>query len=1101
MDGEELVIDLSKQQEQGKGACEACALIRITLADGQKLKLKDDRSMENPGYFTQHCTTTDGIHVHVRGAVDAGRNEYAIYVLQALGDLVVTSQVAKQIKADDPNAYVVWFVLRKNSFILKGNPYIDELVELEGNNRDLDQRIEEFKLLRPWKRFLVPQPHLAYDKLPGGDLSELTKAAVGLEWTVPYVPVMRLNDAEIARARDYVAQLPAGLKIMVETEFQSDQTPWNVDYAKVMIHHLRHLNPIFIFSAKNEPSYLAELRSQYDRVEWCQLPFRENAELYNLMDAFIGVSSGISCLTYSDWCKTDVPHIEVVNNTHWSTYHFDNHTRRRLCFEEQSFVNSLQWLTKVLDGRLTGFENPQVRRMDLYSLYKEGKYSFFCKTIIPSTYALKEDLRSMALALRDFPDFYLICGDIDDAMMTLSRALDEHKLINVVVCSKYFDELRPFFDEHSIIRNVFVIPFPDQRTDAQTHLILQMAFQKNCLGVGVKSLDPGIRGHYEDLRIQELLRFKSNPKWATRNHHKTKTLRIVVEASGAPAHGHRSERAIINPRWWRSLIELMVRQGVRPIIIGDPAYSSVYSVDERCEDVRRESSKRQLAELRQADVFIGSDGKYMTVAALMSIHCLRCVPLRGHDLSFYDDPLLRGMQLQWKNLDSSDSFEELQSHVQKKIDQFSGHHVDAQLLRNMPVIRDFTRRTNPNEVLSSFNSVFWERSYASKKTVLLRCSTALGDSLMTTGVVAALKAKYPHLSISVSGSEATMAVFVANKDVDNVVLRNSAGELLLESAADEIVEFNTIIDQFPEYYNGIHLSDILGNIAGVKLQDRRIHYTPTEAEQHMAAAAMDKVFGSASPQFVVGLHLFTEKDTQRSYRHANGLIEYLQHLYPNICIVNFGKTSFRKQYNNVLDCPRYANIGLREQIALVQRCHTFISIDSAFFHVAHNLFNKPTLAIQSVVNEFLTGDPDLGNVRTVRNTERGCRGCYWVPGVCKSECLPKLHPSMVAVEFTKMIEDIQQKKMPFAKPCLDTEIMVEYDALGKNLARVYRSNAKLGKNISVVLKQGTDPMPDYVRDWNGVRCAQSSDVPSDKLIDSKELEAQSQRSASALAWN
>ncbi len=1056
---------------------------------------------DQPGYTLAHTTHTDGTTVHVRGALEAGRSEYAIYVLQALGDLVTTSHIARQLKADDPNCYVVWFVLRKNAFILRGNPYIDEIVELEGNNKDLDARVEEFKLLRPWKRFIVPQPHLSYDKLPGGDLTELVKAAAQLDWTVPYVPVMRLSDEEIRNARAYVASLPPGIKIMVETEFQSEQSPWNATYAKLMVQQLRHLEPVFVFSAKNEPAYLNELRQDYDRIAWCQLPFRENAELYNHMDAFIGVSSGISCLSYTDWCREDVPHVEVVNNTHWSTYHFSNHKRRRLCFEEQSYKVSLQWLTKVLEGKLSGFENPQIRRMDLYSLYKENKYTYFSRAIIPNTYALKEDLRSMSLALDDFPDFYLICGNLDDAMLTLSRALDEHKLINVVVCSKYFEDLKPFFDEHSIIRNVYVIPFPEDRTEAQTHLILRMAFQKNCLGVGIKSMDPGLRGHFEENRIVELLHFKSNPKWATRNHHRTKSLRIVIEASGAPSNGYRSERAMINPRWWRRIIEQLVRQGLRPVIIGDAAFSTVYTVDDRCEDVRRESMKRQVSELRQADIFIGSDGMFMTVASLMSIQCLRCVPLRGFDLSFYDDPLMHGMQLQWKNLSSHSTVESLMDTVQERLDTFRGHGVDAQTLHNLPAVHELPSTRSHDEVFSSFHSRYWTRDYASKKTVLLRCSTAVGDSLMTTTVVHDLKQRYPHLHVSVSGSGATMEIFKGNPDVEKILLRNSPEELLEESTADEVVEFNSVIDQFAEYYNGINLADILGNIAGVRLSSRQIYYTPSPEEQHVAAAAMQTVFGTPQPSFVIGVHLFTEKDPQRSYRHANGLIEYLKHLYPDVAIVNVGKTGFRKSYDKLLDCARYSNIGLREQFALIQRCHVFIGIDSAFFHVAHNLFDKPTLAIQSVVNEFLTGDPDKGNVRTIRNEERGCKGCYWVPGVCKSECLPKLHPSHVAVAFAKMIEDLQAKRTPFAKPEVDHEVMVEYDRNGKNLARVFKANSKAGKNIRVVLHQGADPMPAYVHDWNGVRIAQPNEEHSANALRSTELEASAHQMATTLSWS
>ena len=56
-------------------------------------------------------------------------------------------------------------------------------------------------------------------------MPELVKGYVDFEWTVPFVPVLRLSETEKARAAAYWNGLPSGKKILIETEFKCQQSP------------------------------------------------------------------------------------------------------------------------------------------------------------------------------------------------------------------------------------------------------------------------------------------------------------------------------------------------------------------------------------------------------------------------------------------------------------------------------------------------------------------------------------------------------------------------------------------------------------------------------------------------------------------------------------------------------------------------------------------------------------------------------------------------------------------------------------------------------------------------------------------------------------
>jgi predicted O-linked N-acetylglucosamine transferase (SPINDLY family)/ADP-heptose:LPS heptosyltransferase/2-polyprenyl-3-methyl-5-hydroxy-6-metoxy-1,4-benzoquinol methylase len=275
-------------------------------------------------------------------------SEFAIAVFHNAGDILCCTPVAHQLKADHPDSRITWFTADRYTSVLDGNPYIDEVVALSGDPNELDQEIPSLKRLRPWTAFYTPAPYMNYAARPGAPLFDLIRAHAAIRWTVPFVPVLRLSQQERSQAKEYMDALPHGPKILVETEFKSQQSPWENDYAFDMLRILKPLDPVFIFSSLSRPAFFDRFVIQHPKTVWCMLPLRIHAEIFNLCHALIGVSSGISAVCLSDICRTDIPKIEVSRGEHWSAAAYPHLDELTVCFSRARFQNALRNLVSTL---------------------------------------------------------------------------------------------------------------------------------------------------------------------------------------------------------------------------------------------------------------------------------------------------------------------------------------------------------------------------------------------------------------------------------------------------------------------------------------------------------------------------------------------------------------------------------------------------------------------------------------------------------------------------------------------------------------------------------------------------------------------------------
>ncbi len=280
-----------------------------------------------------------------------GRRTYGIAVFHNRGDVLAATPVARQLKADDPECHVTWFTSRRYENLLEGNPYVDEVVGLEGDPAGLDEGIEELKASRKWTRFFTPAAYMNKDVHEGRAVFETVRDSAGLDWTVPFEFVLRLTEKEKRQADRYWKSLPEGPKILVETEFFSEQSVWEEGFAFDLVEILGFLSPVFLFTAGRKPVFLDRLKEIHPRSYWCREPFRLNAEFYNRCSAFVGVSSGISALTLSDYCRKDVLHVEVTAGWPWGAGCLGRHENLYVCFSRERYRAALSSVASRLSGR------------------------------------------------------------------------------------------------------------------------------------------------------------------------------------------------------------------------------------------------------------------------------------------------------------------------------------------------------------------------------------------------------------------------------------------------------------------------------------------------------------------------------------------------------------------------------------------------------------------------------------------------------------------------------------------------------------------------------------------------------------------------------
>lgn len=240
--------------------------------------------------------------------------------LGTLGDCLLASPLARQIKTDYPSSHVTWAVSMTCRQVIDGNPYVDSVWDFCRGARetksDMWYRFKREASTRHMKGLfdlvLFSQIHPDnYQNFDGTVRSSILRS-YGRPITVPIAPIVRLRDEEVNRVTSFVQKNKidkAGRVVFIETTCTSGQsyiTPeLSLQIAQCLI--ANHPECVAVLSG------IEAVESDHPRiVDASPLSFKENAELLKFCDLLVGGSSGLSWLATSDWIPNDIDTIQLL---------------------------------------------------------------------------------------------------------------------------------------------------------------------------------------------------------------------------------------------------------------------------------------------------------------------------------------------------------------------------------------------------------------------------------------------------------------------------------------------------------------------------------------------------------------------------------------------------------------------------------------------------------------------------------------------------------------------------------------------------------------------------------------------------------------------
>lgn len=248
----------------------------------------------------------------------------ALVQLDANGDCLYATTIARQIKKDYPGCHLTWWISSRCRGLLAGNPDVDEVVALDladwaNTSRDLAWALARTEIVRrqagpdPYDRVWMPQVYPDNFRHFDGTVRPSQFRGYDRPITVPVDPVIVLTDDEKANVGRYVAEHRLAEKervVLFECSSNSTQSHVTPEFAKEVAALTAQdgLNATFLLSTmmplgENLPP---------NAISAGGLTMRENLALLDHCSHFIGCGSGLTVVATCDQAKK-VPNLQILD--------------------------------------------------------------------------------------------------------------------------------------------------------------------------------------------------------------------------------------------------------------------------------------------------------------------------------------------------------------------------------------------------------------------------------------------------------------------------------------------------------------------------------------------------------------------------------------------------------------------------------------------------------------------------------------------------------------------------------------------------------------------------------------------------------------------
>jgi|YNPMSStandDraft_1061717.scaffolds.fasta_scaffold00017_30 heptosyltransferase-2 len=335
-----------------------------------------------------------------------------------------------------------------------------------------------------------------------------------------------------------------------------------------------------------------------------------------------------------------------------------------------------------------------------------------------------------------------------------------------------------------------------------------------------------------------------------------------------------------------------------------------------------------------------------------------------------------------------------------------------------------------------------------KNNILIARFSSIGDVVLTTPILRALKEQLPNSQITYLSSMPMASILENNPFIDKIFLFNkNDSKKEIQSLKNQILEFNSNqpYDLVVDLQNNLRSKLMLSGLFKKKLKFNKnrlyklalVHFKYfTKEPQHVVERYFDTlkplkiVNKNYKPEIFINTELQSNKNEiiigiahganhltkQWLPEYYATLINLLSDKY-NAIFYLFGNSREAENATKIFDLAKAkiidytGKLSLKETICKISQCDYFISNDTGLMHIASAL-RIPIIAIfGSTVPEL--GFAPYGIPYRIAQIELGCRPCTHIGrNRCPRkhfDCMRRLTPTDVFTQFEHLLNAIKKK--------------------------------------------------------------------------------------------
>ena len=250
----------------------------------------------------------------------------ALVQLDANGDCLYATTIARQIKQDYPGCHLTWWISSRCRGLLVGNPHVDEVVAVDlkdwtNTSRDLAWALAKAEILRrqtgpdPYDRVWMPQIYPDNFRHFDGTVRPSQFRGYDRPITVPIDPVIHLTEEERSNVARYAAEHRLADRervVLFECSSNSSQSHVTPEFAKEVaaLVNQQGLKATFLLSTMIPLG--ADLPP--NAFSAGKLSMRENLALLDHCSHFVGCGSGLTVIATCDQAK-NIPNLQILDRS------------------------------------------------------------------------------------------------------------------------------------------------------------------------------------------------------------------------------------------------------------------------------------------------------------------------------------------------------------------------------------------------------------------------------------------------------------------------------------------------------------------------------------------------------------------------------------------------------------------------------------------------------------------------------------------------------------------------------------------------------------------------------------------------------------------